>query len=201
MSYKNFKEKDFKDKFGITTKIGLIFKREELITFEPSQNLIFALQDARLITLSTEKAVSERVISPVLAEIKRKFPDRVQIFSGEIINADSKQGLNGEIDFIITKATNTIEPQSPILCVTEAKIGKLNKAIPQATAQMLGARIFNKNHDTDFPTIHGVVTDGDVWLFLKLEENTLYLDDTRYYINDLPILLGIFNKIIEFYEK
>jgi hypothetical protein len=198
MAYRAFKEKDLKDKFGIqfqTTPFGYLVK-----SISPTQRLVDTLEDAPLVTLSSEKAVSEGIIAPVLREVKRLNPLLIQIFSGEIIIADIASGLNGEIDFIITKEKNSIEPQSPIICVTEAKIGRLDKAIPQAAAQMLGARVFNKKNGEQLDIIHGLITDGTSWRLLRLEGNTVFKDEKTYFTNDLPHLLGALQTVIDFYH-
>jgi hypothetical protein len=200
MAYRDFKEKDLREKFHVHQKIQSIFGADSFMPVQPSERLVYNLEDAKLITLSTEKAVSERIVSPILAEMKRLNPDTIQIFSGEIINADKSVGLNGEIDFIITRSTDTIEPQAPILSITEAKIGKVDKAIPQATSQMLGAQVFNQSNHEQLNTIHGIVTDGTSWLLLKLENLNLTIDSKYYYTNDLPTLLGALQNIISFYK-
>ncbi len=199
MAYRDFKEKDLKDKFNIRQKHQPVFMGKIVVPIAPSQRLLDALSDAKLITLSTEKAISERIVAPILAEMKRRNPQLIQIFSGEIINADRSAGLNGEIDFIITRATDTIAPQAPILSVTEAKIGKIEKAIPQAAAQMLGARVFNQANNEALDVIHGLITDGTSWLFLRLEGTTLTINDTLYYTNTLPDLIGGLQMIVDFY--
>lgn len=197
MAYRAFKERDLNDKFGIQfQKGGFDYSAKAIL---PSQRLLDALDDAPLMTLSSEKAVSEGIIAPILREVKRMNPLLIQIFSGEIIIADMAQGLNGEIDFIITKEKNSIEPQAPILCVTEAKIGRLDKAIPQATAQMLGARLFNQKNDEHLDIIHGLITDGTSWRIMKLDGNIVFKDEKTYFTNDLPHLLGALQSIIDFY--
>ncbi len=35
------------------------------------------------------------------------------------------------------------------------------------------------------------MTSGNLWRFLKLEDDTLYVDKIEYYLRDLPKLLGI----------
>jgi hypothetical protein len=199
MVYRDFKEKDLREKFHLQQKIQAVLT-ETFSPINPSERLLNSLEDAKLITLSTEKSISERVVSPILAEMKRLNRDTIQIFSGEIINANKSAGLNGEIDFIITRSTDTIEPQAPILAVTEAKIGKIDKAIPQATSQMLGAKVFNQNNQEELTTIHGIVTDGTSWLLLKLEDLKLTIDNKYYFSNDLPTLLGALQKVIDFYK-
>jgi hypothetical protein len=198
MAYRAFKEKKLQTDFGIQFKsIVLAYPMQPI---QPTERLLLALEDAPLVTLSSEKAVSEGIITPVLRELKRLNPDKIQIFSGEIIIADASKGLNGEIDFIITKEQNSIGPQAPILCVTEAKIGRLDKAIPQATAQMLGARVFNQKNGENVEIIHGLITDGTSWKLLKLDGNLVLKDTKTYFTNDLPNLLGALQALIDFYH-
>ena len=199
MAYRDFKEKDLREKFHIRQKIQPIFNNDAIVPVQPSQRLLYSLEDAKLITLSTEKALSERIVAPILSELKRLNRDKIQIFSGEIINGDKSVGLNGEIDFIITRITDTIEPQAPILSITEAKIGRIDKAIPQAAAQMLGARVFNQKNDEQLEVIHGIITDGTSWLLLKLEGTNLTINDKYYYTIDLSNLLGALQTVISFY--
>ena len=199
MAYRDFKLSDIEAKFGITSQFKYFFDKEKIKKVMPSQLLLSNLADAELVPLTTEKALSERIISPVLAEIRRNNKDKIQLFSGEIINADMKQGLNGEIDFLFTRKPNAPDPQAPIVSVTEAKIGKLDKAIPQAAAQMIGARVFNKNHNEAIDTIYGTITDGNVWRFLLLEKNTILIDYSIYSISEMPILLGVFQEIVDFF--
>ncbi len=116
MAYRDFKMKDLKAKFGIREIGAEIFKPENIKQVLPSEMLKGKLDDAKYITLSTEKAVSEQLVAPVLVEIA-KLNDFVQIFSGEIILADKSLGLNGELDFIISRRPWTRKPENPLLCV------------------------------------------------------------------------------------
>jgi hypothetical protein len=199
MAYRDFKLIDLETKFGVTSNFVYLFDKTKIKKVLPSQLLLSNLEDAELVPLTTEKALSERVIAPVLAEIKRNNRDKIQLFSGEIINANSKEGLNGEIGFLFTRRPNAPEPQAPIISVTEAKIGRLDKAIPQAAAQMIGARVFNKNHNEPIETIYGTITDGNTWRFLKLEGNIIWIDNAKYSLAEMPILLGVFQEIVDFY--
>jgi hypothetical protein len=200
MAYRDFKMKDLEDKFGIQEVGTDLFIPSTIKQIEPSEKLKSDIKDAKLINLSTEKAISERLVAPILAEIRRNNDD-FQIFSGEIITGDKKLGLNGEIDFIFAKTPITTKPNTPIFCVTESKIGRVIEAFPQAIAQMLGVREFNKSHDKDVVTIHGIVTDGKTWRILKLLNQNALVDQTDYSTENLPLLLGVFQEIINFYKK
>lgn len=200
MAYRDLKMTDLKAKFGITEIGTELFKADKVKRITPSASLLGKLADAKYITLSTEKAVSEQLVAPILVEIA-KLNDFLQVFSGEIIVADKATGLNGEIDFIIARRPWTRKPQNPLLCVTEAKLGLIDSGVDQATAQMLGLRVFNQNKGYDDLIIHGATTDGKSWRFLKLEGTSLFIDETEYNSSDLPLLLGILQEIIDFYKK
>ena len=199
MAYRNFNLEILEEKFGIVEIGTQIFDAKKIKRIQPSAKLIMDLEDAAIITLSTEKAVSERLVAPILAEIGKRN-DFIQIFSGEIIVGDKTQGLNGEIDFIFSRTPWTLKPKNPLLCVTESKLGLVNKGVGQAAAQMLGVRFFNQKHKYKDTPIHGVVTDGKTWRFLKLEDNNLFVDRTDYTTTDLPLLLGVLQEIIDFYK-
>lgn len=199
MAYRDFKIEVLEQKFGIREIGTKIFDPNKIKRVEPSEKLKMDLEDAGIITLSTEKAVSERLVAPILAEIGKRN-DFIQIFSGEIIVGDKKEGLNGEIDFIFARTPWTRKPKNPLLCVTESKLGLVNKGVDQAAAQMLGVRIFNQKQGYEEAIIHGVVTDGKTWRFLKLEKMDLFVDKTDYTTTELSLLLGVLQEIIDFYK-
>ena len=45
--------------------------------------------------------------------------------------------------------------------------------------------------------ILGVVTSGNVWRFLQLEEKQLRVDAAEYYLKDVSKVLGIFAKGVQ----
>ncbi|MGB7376792.1 MAG: hypothetical protein WA959_09520, partial [Rivularia sp. (in: cyanobacteria)] len=62
---------------------------------------------------------------------------------------------------------------------------------------MVAAQIFNKKQDNHLSTIYGVVTTGTSWLFLKLEDKTVYIDNQEYYIDNLGKIMGILVNCLE----
>ena len=46
----------------------------------------------------------------------------------------------------------------------------------RACPEMVAARIFNEREGTPRETLHGAVTTGDVWKFLRLEGDTVWID-------------------------
>lgn len=202
MAYRSFTLSDLKEKFGISQTTAPLFD-VTISPLPPSDLLVQLLKLARTSPLTTEKAISEAVIYPILREIKMQNKDIIELFSGEILNADRSQGLNGECDFIFAKAPGSKELTAPIVQVFEAKQGEIDKPKPlaQVSAQLIGSRVFNQKNNQIIEPLYGVCTSGSEWLFLKLEGNTVIVDDTSYFINELPKLLGILQHIINLNSK
>ncbi len=57
---------------------------------------------------------------------------------------------------------------------------------------MIAGQIFNQQQGNQISTIYGVVTTGDIWKLLQLENTEIYIDLTEYFINNLEKILGIF---------
>ena len=72
MAYRDFKIEILEQKFGIREVGVRLFDPLKIKRLEPSDKLKMDLQDAEIITLSTEKAVSERLVAPILAEIGKR---------------------------------------------------------------------------------------------------------------------------------
>jgi hypothetical protein len=66
---------------------------------------------------------------------------------------------------------------------------------------MVAARLFNQQKHEPIEVIYGAVTNGYEWLFLRLEGQMLLIDTERYGLENLPRLLGVLVKLIEFYYR
>jgi hypothetical protein len=198
MAYTDFTLEDLQKKFKVQNKKGRLFPTLKAI--KPSEHLKRDLQDAQNLPKRTEKAKSELVVAPILREIWRKNNPYFTIYSGELLNADTSVGLNGECDFILAKDIGSYSINYPILHVVEAKKHDLDLGIPQCAAQMLGAKIFNQKMETEVERIYGCVTTGEDWLFMTLE-NDFLIDDKIYHLNKLSEVLAVFQYIIDYYKN
>lgn len=198
MAYRKFKLTELETKFGIQNRLIRWLDSSKTTAIEPSNLLKMNIERATLAPLTTEKAVSERVISPIMTEILELNTETIQLFSGEIINADEDNGLNGEIDFLFNYRPHSPTPEVPIFSITGSKIGLLHKAWGQAAAQMLGVSIFNQKLNHPLDIVLGSVTDGNSWQFMRLENNIISIDSRVYALTELPIILGIFQYFIDF---
>jgi hypothetical protein len=62
---------------------------------------------------------------------------------------------------------------------------------------MYGAIIFNDREGHQIACIDGTVTIVDEWKFLKLQENTAYIDLIKYYVNDIQKIIAILVEMVK----
>jgi len=198
MAYKDFKFKDISKDFSIRQTTGKLFKTA-LPDVTPSEHLLRSLEMAKEFPLTTEKAISEAVVFPILQEIKLNNRKTIELFSGERLVADKSRGLTGECDFIFAKAPGSKELMAPIINITEAKRGDIDNpnSLAQTAAQLIGARVFNQKNDSPIDPVYGACTSGYEWVFLKLEKKNIIIDKNRYSILKLSQLLGVLQHIID----
>ena len=200
MSYKKFTLEKLKSQFNIQVQKQSLFSDVEIEKIMPSSWLEETLSLVKIIAVSSEKAKSELIIMPILAEITKRNSNKVSLYSGVMLNADSKQGLNGECDFIFSNKAHSYFLESPIFALVKAKNDNVDYGLSQCIAQMLGASVFNQTQALSIPTIYGCVTTGHDWLFLNQQRQNIFIDDQRYYLDNLGGLLGIFQHIVNLYS-
>ncbi|HEC84409.1 MAG: hypothetical protein DRR08_12950 [Candidatus Parabeggiatoa sp. nov. 2] len=197
MSYSDFTIETLKEQFEIEMIEDCNLFSQTLIKKVPK--LLTELLERYVplaITISTEKARSEWIIAPILAEFKLQFKDQTSLFSGIEFNIDKSKGLNGRCDYILSKSKEQLTLTAPILVMVEAKNDKITGGIPQCIAEMIAARLFNEQKHQHIKTIYGVVTTGSLWRFLKLVNNTAYVDIIEYPLQQLDKIIGILTEIV-----
>ena len=193
--YSSFSFKAVKKQFGLKSVKGVLFDNLEPI--EPSDWLRDSLKKTSKMAIVSEKSRSEWIVSPIMVEIKSLNEDKMNVLSGENMDVDKEQSLRGECDFIFVKDPDTFSVESLIFCLVEAERNDLTTGIGQCAAQMVGARMLNEQDGINFPVIYGCVTTGLEWQFLKLDSQLFTIENSVRYINELPQLLGIFQRIID----
>ncbi|MDM8548240.1 hypothetical protein [Candidatus Venteria ishoeyi] len=182
MSYSDFSIADLQDKFQLT--------------FIEDQMLFPAISDYQLpeafkamllqfiplaLAIDTEKARSELIVAPFLAQLKLSLKD-ISLFSGIEFNVDKNLGLAGRCDFIISKSREQYRLDAPIVVMVEAKNDNIKSGIAQCGAEMIAAQRFNAEKNNHLDTIYGCVTTGSLWRFLKLSGKDFYIDTQEYHI-------------------
>lgn len=195
MAYSDFTIQKLLKKFGLSRSI--IAFTTQIKSIEPSPNLIYMLSATNFAMLISEKAKSESIIYPILLDIYVRNNKNFGLFSGANLNVSPQESLLGECDFILSKEKNGFSSDSPIFGLVEAKKDDIDDySMGQCAAQMYGALIANLRAETGIETIYGCVTTGEIWQFMKLENNTIWIDEKRYYINEVEKILGVLHWIV-----
>jgi hypothetical protein len=198
MGYSNFKKiQQVTKKFGLKAQLVPLFK--EITPKLPSDWLVKSLEIAYKAPASTEKAKSERLVSPILMEIVQSFEGYVTLFSGEEININSQDDLAGPCDFFFGLHPLSPYIDTPIISIAEAKDEDIEWGIAQCAAQMYAAHLMNLQEGKEVGIIYGCATDGVEWQFLKFENSTFYIDPKP--ITDLTQILGIWHYVIRFFVE
>jgi hypothetical protein len=182
--------------FDISERIGMFADVPEIAY---SELLVQILKDyiPLAIAVGTEKARSEFIIAPILFELKKQLSDRISLFSGKEFNVDPERGLSGFCDFIISRSTEQLFIQSPVITIVEAKNDNIQSGLGQCIAEMIAAQIFNERRGNPIKNIYGVVTTGSIWKFLRLTQQRIEVDLDEYFINNVGKILGILRSFID----
>jgi hypothetical protein len=196
MAYSDFTFAKLKKRFKITQESVYLFEGISIAPIVPSAKLLDDLKEAEQMPMLTEKAKSEYLIAPFVKDLKRRHPN-LSIFSGYSLNIDVDNELNGAPDFIISKRPRIVEIEAPIFCIMETKNKTVEEGYAQCAAEMYAACLFNEQMSEPVTAIYGAVTNGFDWVFLKYENLNVQIDMNRYYLGNLPQLLGVMDYIIE----
>jgi hypothetical protein len=192
MAYSEFTLSKFKKNFNIKIdETANLFA--DIEPLEASENLTNSLGDSAELALAinTEKARSEMIITPILLELRRRANYQISLFSGTDFTVDISKGLNGYCDFIISRSKEQLTINAPVIIIVEAKNENIKDGLGQCAAAMLAAQIFNEEEGNEITNIYGAVTTGDIWKFMKLVGNDLFIDLDNYYIKEISKILGI----------
>ncbi|HET9502970.1 MAG TPA: hypothetical protein VFO93_05490 [Hymenobacter sp.] len=185
---------------GLTQQFDLDFQAARLFSGylpqAPSAWLVETLQRAQRIGYVSEKARSERLVSPVLTELNELSQQQFTFHSGVNLDVDAAAGLRGECDFVLSLSPIRDFIVAPIFCITEAKKQDLEAGTVQCAAQLVGAQRLNELAHRPVPVLYGCSTTGVDWRFLTLVGQRLTLDHDVYSIRELPILLGVMQHIV-----
>ncbi|MEH1863850.1 MAG: hypothetical protein V7K69_02245 [Nostoc sp.] len=192
MAYSDFKLIEIIDSFGliIQESSGLFANVKEQECSDLLSTILKENVDLA-VAISSEKARSEMIISPILLEIRRRFNYEISLFSGVDFTVDTQRGLNGFCDFILSLSSEQLLIRSPVIVLVESKNENLRSGLSQCIAEMVAAQLFNERGGNKIKAIYGAVTIGTIWQFMKLQGNVVSIDLSEYYIKDIKKILGI----------
>lgn len=143
------------------------------------------------LAINTEKARSELIIAPILVELRKLFDRQISLFSGIDFVVDASQDLNGFCDFMLSRSPEQLFLTAPVVAIVEAKNEDLVGGLGQCVAEMVAAQLFNRQEKNELAWVYGTVTTGSTWKFLKLQHQTVWIDNREYHIEQSAKLIGI----------
>ncbi len=194
MAYNDFTLERVEKTFGVTAQYVELFP--DLAPVPVPSWLQEMLAQGRTLRLLSEKARSEFIVSPILLASRALSHGAITIYSGERLDVKPEQGLVGECDFILAASPPVPVLHAPLVTIVEAKRNDIEAGLGQCMAQMMGARFFNEQEGKPVATLFGCVTTGEAWQFLRLEGTTAGIDITRYYIDNVGLVLAVWQAVI-----
>ena len=192
MAYSDFTLKKVKAEFQLKT-VESVSLFDEVPEAEISSYLAATLARNVPLALSinTEKARSELIIINILVEAKEMLAESISLFSGIDFTVDREKGLSGFCDYILSQSAEQLYLDVPVMAVVEAKNEDIISGLGQCIAEMYAAKLYNEKENRLLPCIYGAVTTGDEWKFLKLAEDTVFIDKPSYYISSIGKIMGV----------
>ena len=183
---------DFKSIMQVQEAYGIKYTQADYIQYadiEPSASFLeeFAFSQRHINVFASEAARCENVIYPILREVYKKYADAFTLWSHQSISCDAQ--LNGTSDYLIStkSALGKTVLESPIIVIVEAKRSDFIEGWGQCLAELVAAQKIN--NDNAIP-VYGIVTDGALWEFGKLEENLFTQNETVLAVSDLKKVFG-----------
>ena len=193
MAYHKIKMHTLKTRFGLqmTDQRGLFADAPPAQISDVLRLTIQRSSDLAL-EVGSEKARSEFIVAPILAEVRELLNQNVGLHSGKDFSIEADADLSGECDFLFSLSPVLSEIRAPAVAIVEAKKGDLDLGLAQCLAEMIAAQKFNAAMGETIPTIYGAITTGSNWKFLMLNGAVATLDRTEYYLIQIEQIVGVF---------
>ncbi len=143
---------------------------------------------------NSEFAICENLIYPVIKEVWKQYRSNFLIWSHQSLNYDEK--LSGFPEYIVAKRSSLgkVVFDKPYFILVEAKQDNFETGWAQCLAEMIAAQRLN----AELPVIiFGIVSNGALWQFGKLEEAVFTRNITYYSIQELDQLFAAVNYVFQ----
>jgi len=183
---------DFKSIAQVQEEYNIKYGEENFIDYIeliPSDSFIeeldFNLDNIDVFT--SEASRCENVIYPIIREVYKNYVNRYTLWSHKSISIDDK--LTGTPDYLISTKSELGKTVLglPVLVVVEAKQNNFMEGWGQCAAELLAVQKINQNDES---LVYGVVTDGELWQFGRLQSNLFIKHKAGITITDLNKVFG-----------
>ena len=143
---------------------------------------------------NSEFAICENLIYPVLKEIWKCYSSRFTLWSHQSLTCDDN--LSGFPEYILAKRSplGKVVFDKPYLLLVEAKQDKFDEGWGQCLAEMIAAQRLNEEPKV---TVFGIVSNGRVWQFGKLQADSFTRNITLYTLQELDTLFAAVNSVFQ----
>lgn len=143
---------------------------------------------------NSEFAICENLIYPVLKEVWKQYNSKFTLWSHQSLNYD--ENLSEFPEYIVAKRSplGKIVFDKPYFILVEAKQDNFEAGWAQCLSEMIAAQRLNQESQV---IIYGIVSNGAVWQFGKLEAENFTRNITPYTIYDLDKLFASVNYIFQ----
>ena len=194
---------EFKNLGQILRKYDIRLEKKNFIVFTPQAAPARLVEDIDFVLKyvnydSSEAAICENLIYPVLFQVWKDFLDILALHSHRTWQVDNS--LTGTPDYLISpisKYGGTVI-DTPVLVAIEAKKDDFEGGWGQCAAEMVAAQLANQNNDL---TVFGVVSNGEQWEFASLHQSFFTQNITAYSIFDLDKLYSALHFILDDCKK
>lgn len=143
---------------------------------------------------NSEYAICEYVIVPILKEVWKQYRSKFILWSHQALNCDAN--LNGFPEYILAQKSplGKLVFDRPYFVIIEAKQDDFEAGWAQCLAEMIAAGRLNEKPNQE---VFGIVSNGKLWQFGKLEKNVFTLNKTSYLVDDLDKLFAAINYVFQ----
>ncbi|MBE9079042.1 hypothetical protein IQ241_17350 [Romeria aff. gracilis LEGE 07310] len=192
--------------FSVFKNLGATLKEFQVVYAEANfiQELPFGVSDyfrqdldlmmSEAVVDNSEFAICENLVYPILKEVWKQYRSKFVLWSHEFLNQDAQ--LSGYPEYILARRSplGKVVFDKPYFLLVEAKQDNFDGGWGQCLAEMVAAQRLNEETDL---VIYGIVSNGDVWQFGKLEKQRFTQNRTFYSIQALDQLFAVVNYIFQ----
>ncbi len=142
----------------------------------------------------SESAVCEMILFPILSTVYRQHYQKLSLWSHKAITYDDR--LTGIPDYMVAKRSplGKVVLDQPYFVAVEAKKDDFIKGWGQCLAQMVAMQKLN---DRPEQPVYGIVTNGQLWQFGQLVNQTFIKEIQGYALYDLDALMAALNFLFQ----
>jgi len=188
--YKDYGKTQLEKFFKITINLSNIFSvrkgNDDTKAYIEFQRRIDSLAARTRIAHTNEATRLSLLVSPILIEASIVY--NLGLFFEQPVDLpkedtpDLPHQLNGDWDGALTLDILDFSP--PIISVVEVKPNKLSDGLGQCIAEMYAA---SKKFEQD--KVYGIITDGEVWEFLLLEHDQVFIHSGNCHISNVTEII------------